>query len=683
MPSTFDNYYHAIMSGPYIAKNLDIADLVEHRSRQGNEMLAKNKWYDYLMGAKDPVTQKKIATEIERGEPQPIMEKGQVLRDKTTGKAVRDPQGQLVYAKPEPKVDDKGTIMTTPGKARIPDGYEMVSLDNGRRSLAVLTAFKNAVRMAAGESPLRELPFTREALHWGQVIKHYGILIYDSFHPARLTQYSMALGGNPAKYKRGFAALEYKPEDLDHAVEVGSITKADADWARGTVKVNFGKGQQVELTRHEVMKLALEEGANVARLQDALFSQTKHIFPGVDAMNRFVFRRLTRGLMAEAIVRNFEKLNAAHPDMPVRSLMRDVAKDMNFFFGSIGRQGMIKSPLVRDFAQMIMLAPQWVEGLAQKEARFASRLTGASTLLGRQGPYLGALGGAMAKGLLFYFAFTQVANLMSRQKFTFENEEEGHELDAWVPTGTKPTDGFWLSPMGVFAELSHDILRMFETKPTAWDAVEQVGKNKLGPWGRMGAVLASKQNSRGEFIPTTWGRIKEAAWAGSPMPITLSDPIRRFAGAPMGLSQKPQPGAFTRQLFASGLGVKGQPADSPLQRMNRLASRFVQQHHLRPESMEMTPTTEPSYSKLRSILRAGDEENAQRMLADIRKEHTDQQIYHAMNVWARAPLTGSRRNEQQFVAQMTPEQRSTYALAMEERLNILQSYLLLLQRTGK
>lgn len=699
-PATFNNYYDAIHAGPYIAKNLDIADLVEHRSRQGNQMIGKNNWYTYLMGATDPHTGNKIATEIQHGEPQPIMEKGQLLRDKKTGRYVKDPQGNLIREPDQPKRDEKGTILTTPGKTYVPAGYEPVVLDNGRKILAVLTGYKDAVRMAAGESAIRQWPISASLLHFQQYLKHYGILIYDSFHPARLIQYAAALGGlEPRKLQsfkvgagRGYAALEYRPEDLDRAVEVGSVMKSDADWARENVKIRLGD-RVVEANRHEILRMALGQGANLGRLQDALFSQTKHWLPGVDWMNRKVFREITRGLMSEAIVRNFEAQNAAHPNVNALQLMRGVAKDMNFFFGSIGRQGLVKSPLARDFLQMVFLAPQWVEGLAQKEARFYGRLATAPAkfALGREGPYLGALGGAMAKGLGAWFVLTQVFNLITRGQFTFQNEEEGHGLDAWVPAGHS---GFWISPMGVFAELSHDVLRMFETKPTAYDALEQIGRNKLGPWGRMAAVLATKQNNQGEFIPTTWGRLKAAGEeVVPPIPITGSWLLRtggaalagtRFRGlVPESLSRPPQPGSFARQLLASGFGVKGQPADSPLQRMQRLASRYVQQNKLRTETMEMIPTTEPSYSKLRSLLRADDAAGAEVMLNDIRQNHTDTQIYHAMSVWARAPLTGSVRNERAFIASLTPQQLQIYSQAMEERLNLFQSYLQVYQNSYK
>jgi hypothetical protein len=287
----------------------------------------------------------------------------------------------------------------------------------------------------------------------------------------------------------------------------------------------------------------------------------------------------------------------------------------------------------------------------------------------------------MAKGLLFWLGMTQVMNLISRQKLTLQNQEEGHKFDAWIPAGHS---GFWISPMGVFAELSHDVLRMFQTKPTVYDAIDQVGRNKLGPWGRMAMVLTTKQTAQGEFIPTTWGRLKEAGQQLIPAPITFGWPLRTLGAfaaghglgsvVPRSLAQPPQPGSFARQVMASGFGIKGQPADSPLQRMTRLANNYVKVHKLKSETMEFVPTTNPSYSKLRSILRAGDSAGAERMLDEIRKSHTDQQIYHAMRVWASSALTGSRQHERQFVASLTPEQRQEYSQAMEERLNTLQSY---------
>ena len=135
-------------------------------------------------------------------------------------------------------------------------------------------------------------------------------------------------------------------------------------------------------------------------------------------------------------------------------------------FGSIGRQGWVKSATAQDGWRLVGLAPQWFEGLVKKEVSPARWLMSGGT-------QHATATRAMVRGLAAMFALTQVVNLITRKKPTWENEEKDHKWDADFGV-------VWVSPLSVFNELTHDILRLSETKPKVWDAIKQVGENKLG-----------------------------------------------------------------------------------------------------------------------------------------------------------------------------------------------------------
>src|SRR6185369_16876828 len=132
-------------------------------------------------------------------------------------------------------------------------------------------------------------------------------------------------------------------------------------------------------------------GLNATRITDALYRDAVQKIPFIgetwhkmlNPINRWTFDKITPGLIVEGAVRNFERMNAAHPDIPHSKLIRDVVTDINTYYGNMGRQGVFKNPVFRDLAQIFLLAPQWIEGLIGKETRFLGRVTGISNLTGR------------------------------------------------------------------------------------------------------------------------------------------------------------------------------------------------------------------------------------------------------------------------------------------------------------
>lgn len=668
LPKTFKNYYDAIEAGPYIPSSYDVSNIAQSRIVRGRYSVEKRLWAESLKGMNDPQTGERVAVD-----PTPVIQVRPVM----------DPiSGEVINA----RVVER---WKSPSKTR-----ELVYTTKGAKPIAVLRGYEGAVQTATMESPVSKTPLGRAGLLSSGLLKHGVVLIYDTFHPGRLFQYGAAIGGRNWRtsaigYRGGYSALNYRAEDLPLAVQQGLITQGAADWALGTVEVQTRRGP-LKMTRQQLASEFIRQGLNASKITDALYKDAVSRVPGIGGtwhkiispINKWVFDRMTPGLMVEGAVRNFERLNAKHPDIPVNRLMKDVITDINATFGNMRRQGIFKNPMWRDIAQIFLLAPMWREGLYQKELRAYSRVlryplrlagqvTGQAWLKtagGRQGlPAFGTLGRGMARGLLAYLVLAQVLNLISRQKLTFQNEEEGHKLDAWIPTGSGEGDGFWLPTMGVFAEVLHDFIRLGETKPKVWDAIVQIGENMLGPLGKFEHVLTRGETPMGRKLTSTGAVIGAAAQELAPTPISLGTPVRYLASkvAP-GTIAPPPPGALPQRALGAG-GIKVTRAETPVQMIMQKAVRFMEENNLqRSTGYEWVTTDEPSYSKLRSAIRYKDWRAARNMLDALRKrlgDGADRRIVDDMQKYSRRPITGSDKTEQLFKNSLSDADLDLYSRA--------------------
>ncbi len=632
---TFKNYYDAIEAGPYIPATRNGADIVGHRVRQGQRSLNKHQWVETLKTIKDPATGKPVA-----------MEPKEVEGD---AKKVKKPDANYDLVRPYGAAGD---------------------------AIAVRKGFVRLVKQLTNPSEVTNWAPSAFALEWGQKFKH-AILIGDFFHLARLTYYGTSILGRRMGWKGGLSVLEFRPEDMDKAVERGIIRQQDADWANTPVNVNVA-GTSTSIPRINIATGLQKVGLNVGRIQDALYKDLASNIPGVGTYNKFLFDKLTRGVMLESAVREFERLNQENPNVDLNKLMRDVARDTNNYYGNIGRQGLLKSQTMQDFARLFFLAPQWVEGLARKEASFYGRGTYVSRLLGRDKelPAFGVTGRGMARGMATMFLITQALNLATRGKTTFQNDEEDHKLDAWIPDPTGKTPGFWLSPLSVFNELSHDLIRFTEADPFTMKAVNQITQNKLSVWGKIGMTLATLKNQRGEALKSDTSVAEAVGENVIPLPITASRAAQSIGHmiAPGAIS-KPPPGSVQRQLFGAA-GLKVEPAQTATARVFTMAQQFMDKPENKKDvGWENVPTDEPSYSKLRRSVRADDPHATEKVYEHLRQSHTDGEIITSMKKWAGRPFTGSNAKEKEFIASMTDAQLAEYQRAVQERQQTLNGFI--------
>ncbi|MGA7817827.1 hypothetical protein, partial [Caballeronia sp.] len=455
----------------------------------------------------------------------------------------------------------------------------------------------------------------------------------------------------------------------------------DADWARE--KIKYGNAR---ITRQQLVVKFIKAGANLGKIQDALYKDLitdltpaagpvrrglhRVLDPSFGAYNRFLFDKLTRGLMTESNVREFERQHAANPNANPDALVKDISRDVNNYFGNIGKQGWVKSATMKDLQRMFILAPDWVEGLIKKEGVAYSRLSGASKLAGkRQGlSALGTTGRGIGRGLTFMFGLTQAINLITRQQPTWKNEEDGHKFDAFIPGIGKNNEGFWFSPFSMFNEISHDTWRYALSDKTTLQAIDQVAGNKESPLTRAVIIALVGATSSGQRFTSSASQLNESAKQLAPLPLTFGK-IGQFAGH--AIAPGVVPPVPNQQLIRQGissLGFKVEPKLNAAQEVSQVADKFSRANGFKKDTgWQQVPTDEPSYSKLRSALRTGDEAEAKRVYNALQKSHTDRQIFKAMKLAKNRPFTGSKAGESAFIRSLDDRQLKDYFAALQQR----------------
>jgi len=262
---------------------------------------------------------------------------------------------------------------------------------------------------ALADAEVLGLPVGQALMKGTGTLKH-SLLLFDTFHAMRMSAKAMSLKGSPA-YGKGLSLLEYKDADLATAVKNGEITQTMADYAKA---------------KRPIGERLVANGLNVGRVQEALYSDIVRQIPLAGDFNKWVFEKLTRGTMMESAIKEFERVKKANPALGDDAVARKVSKDLNIYFGNLGRQGVFRSRTFQDLARLVFLAPQWFESMAQTEGRALGQAV--------KVPFTGKVG-SIAKGtgsLLFAtFVATQLTNLITKHRPTWQNDE-GHKLDAWI-----------------------------------------------------------------------------------------------------------------------------------------------------------------------------------------------------------------------------------------------------------
>jgi hypothetical protein len=609
----FKNMYEAAAVGPYIPASMDGASLVGSRVRQGMRSVARRMWWDGL-------------------------------------KEVKDENGNMV-AKEGKMVNGK---LSAPGR-------EYVRFQApGDKAIFIHQDYEGLVHDLVDPDALSHNVLSRGTIEAGQFLKHT-VLLGDFFHLGRIAYYGASIMGRSAKFKPGWAATAIREADLDRAVDAGVIGAKTRDYLKEKIPFRIGPKADM-ISRSQLSEMYERSGLNTGQIQDAIYKDLARQMPGFGTYNRFLFDRFTTGMMKNAALTEFDRLSKLDPEKDSRQIVQESAKALNFYFGSIGRQGWFKSQTWQSIMRLAFLAPQWVEGLVKKEAQPLKLLTSPrAALTGRDTAFRG-----LAKGMASMLVMTQVINLINRGQPTWMNPEPDHKWDADLGNNV------WLSPLAVFNELTSDIIRISETKQRKWDAIQQVGSNKLGFYGRAAMVLATGNSPTGEYQSTTAGVLGKAAQQLAPSPISFGI-FGQMAGHAIAPGMVPPvTGQQFEQKAFSTMGVKTHIGRDPVQTIAQAAAQFKQEHGTQEPRIQFTD--EATNSKIRYQLKMGDEGGALKTLNALKKTHNGGEIIDSMEKWARRPFTSSQ-NEQLFVAGMDDYGRKVYQQAIQQRYDEVSQFL--------
>lgn len=637
----YDNYYQASAADINIAATHDISNLVEHRVRQGMVSLGKDNWQHELTSVEDPSTGKRAYAMAKPAQG------GRWVPDLKAGESERD--------------------------------YEAVSADATRRPIFALHgSFADLMSQLVTPSAIQKSTFGQVLLKTSQALKHVAT-VGDIFHLSRLSLYSGSINGlkglnfwRGANHIPGWAALDFNAKDLPNAKAAGVLDDSDLKWLTEKVPFQMG-GVKSTISRMDAAKQLEKVGFNVGRIGDAIYKDLVSNIPVLGRYNNWLFDKFTRGLMMKSALQEFERIQKLEPATDSNDIMRRVSYDLNRFFGSIGRQGWIKSNTFQDLSRIIFLSPQWVEGLISKDASIPYK---AITSLYRGPKGLADLltghetqARGIARGLLGMFVLTQVINMITRHQPTYQNEE-GHKWEADIGENT------WINPLSVFNEMAHELIRYGETKDKFWDALRQIGENKLGFIGRAALVGLTSTTSNEQYLTTTSGVLKAAAQEAMPVPMTMGPEVQQMGSMLTGGRINPPRAADVRRSEAALFGIKAQVDQTEESKLYTMAQKFVKANKLSADMQHPMQTDEPSYSKLRSELRLGNEAGARNILEGLRKGgNSERQVIEAMSRWNSGSFTGSRRNEVLWLRSLTPEELSMYRQAVTARRDLYQKWL--------
>lgn len=709
MQKRFHNQYEAIANGPYTPAGWRLSDIAAHRIRRGNHVIAMRQWENGLKGITDPESKEPLAVDAWATHREiPAFEEG-------TGERKIDPDTGQPATRPEwgwrvpPKL--KGYVLVDPST-----GKEGTQVWGARKPICVKEGYQDLVKSMTGTSEVRKYLVGRGFLYSTSFLKHNWVLMLDTFHLGRLGEYAMAAApgmfrkitgraspGFGVGYKGGFTAISYSAENMQRAADLGLIPQGSVDWAKQTVALRLSPKKTVQISRKDLLdQILIPAGLSPRRTADAIYLNQVSQIPGLSHYNHFLFDHFVPGLLAETAVRNFESMHNANPHVPYRALAKDVARDVNVIYGQMHGHSLIKNKTFRDLTQIMLLAPFWREGLVQKDLRAMARLPAAAEhgvrkalnwmsdsvdptknwsqkLTGRQGlPPMGALGGMVVRGALAYFTLAQIANLIWRKRFTWQNPEPDHKLDARLPIGEH---GMWLPTLGVFGEMVGNYLRYGETSRNAWERVLKIGVNSLGPTGRMANVLYERKDPRGRSLTTMGSLAKAAALEQFPPPISLSAAMRGIANyfAP-GVVSPNEPG-MGWQRFAGMLGFKLEPGKDAQTRIRTIARRWAKGQEIPESPIDISPKDVPSYNNLRHALKIGDKAEAQRVYTALLQRYdktprsgytrdlsSEEMINRAMTRHSNLPFTGSADKESEFIGSLSPDEEEIYRQADRERI---------------
>jgi len=357
-----------------------------------------------------------------------------------------------------------------------------------------------------------------------------------------------------------------------------------------------------------------------------------------------------------------------------------VAKDLNTRFGTLNRQGILKSRTAQDLARLLFLAPQWNEGLIRSEVgAITGALRGVKDSIKNRRPAFGVLPRAIGAMIIGQFAANQLINFITRGKPTWENEEEGMgaKLSAWIPDAAGGP-GMFLHPLGLAAEITHLLKSKMErtqgdTRKTGVGFLGSRASTITRPlmvWAT-GQDPFGRQLAREDVYP-------EMAKAAIPLPIPTRATIGAARTIATGERTEEHPGQFQKQILSS-MGIKTDQAPSKLQRMYAMAKEF----NLAKGVKDIGVFNRGTYTDITRLLTVGNRVDAKKELEKLLQEESYKDILKHYERWMDKDFTGEKYREVEFFKGLNPEQKQAYRDAIKEKRAVWKELLSLLREVRK
>ncbi len=421
-----------------------------------------------------------------------------------------------------------------------PQGYTPMFL--GRQQVAVLSGYSKFLRVLTGDSLVGDRPLGAALLKGVTTFKHVA-LAFDLFHLANITRLGASLG--TLRYGRGLWLTDYAPETLTAMMKRGEIPAEVLP-------------QLLEDKR--IIEQGVKAGFNVGQLQQALYTDWVRKVPGLGDFNRFLFEKYQRGIMSKAFVIEFQRAKAATPELSDTTVAKNVARDLNTRFANLNRQSWIKSKTFQDLLRVAFLAPQWNEGLLRSELGGVRQAGVAVREAGlRQRVVVGSLARSAGTLFLAQLVGNQILNYITSGRPTWHNPE-GNKLDAYVPDVMGQSNGFYISPYAMDAELTHQLASQVEKdKGNVLAAARDVLAFKLSGFGRAAKTFWTQTDWRGKRL-TGWQTAYQMGVDVAPGPIGVPAIGRAIYSKATGKPITEQyPGATQKSLLQTG-GFKAERA---------------------------------------------------------------------------------------------------------------------------
>lgn len=513
----------------------------------------------------------------------------------------------------------KGTLVAPPG-------YVTMEPVPGVK-VGVNEYFAPLVRALTGESHFPAVLSKTEA-----GIKH-GVLLFDTFHLSRLSQMQLARMGK-VSYRRGLSLLEYNDAQLDDAIRNNEITQPMAEYAR---------------KNRPDLKQLVGHGLNAGQISDALFRDVVSSVPVVGDYTKFLFEKFNRGIIAETGLYNLEHNRKIHPEWPEEKLFRESAKETNIYYRNLRSQGLFKRKTWQDAMRFFTLAPQWYEGMITSELKgYGQLLRAPYDSVTKQRLVVGNIAQGMGKGILAYMVGTQLINMLTRGHPTWDNPEQGEKWSAWVPDFLGSSNGFFINPMGVFAEMTHDMMKYSHLYPNKIDVASKIIQNKFSPVSRALRDVFMGKDFFGRPLETVSERAMQAGIDLLPIPIGARSLSQQYAGS-------------QERTLSSSLGLKLDVAPGAGQQIKVMARDFNREHGV--------PTHDPfpsQYRDLTTALRDGDMDKAKLEYEKLRKTKSKLKLRQYYDKLGHSTFTGSKKRESQFRRGLDRDQIGIYNQAVED-----------------